>query len=517
MFVAVTVATITVGVFTSLVFLDRAGSSPINNWPTNWDISVSDNSVLYQFSQDVFDFRHLNWGFSPQVYIFPEIPISLTAYLLSFANIYRYFIIVAVINNCLLFLVIYGLIGIIYRRSRFNDKLGGAFLASTPLFLLPLLGSNPLFSYHLAPTYYFGSYLLILSTPLIFFLKRKRNRWLFAIFYCLTAASNPLLLVFSVPGLLLVLTTIYLKKGLKDITRPSIKIAFLVLISLLIRKLFFTSLIGTSAGNYISFSLFYKRLVKLKLFYNYGFNNKLDHLILAACVIGLIFCCFYAIRVIRQYIITKDTSFSSLSLIFINFTPLTTLICLYCLMVINNLYLWPIIVLPLIIILIDLPRRLVRATLILSLVILVCILLAPSSIHRILNSTGYFHYKTPIASCIDSKLPAKQTIGYATLSDARETELSSSRNLLIIQLLPLLNANTWLTNRDYIKDYTGSFFIINNQGNEPPINPNAVTDNFGVPDKIIKCDKNVNILLYTNRTSLVKIHSFYTDLTSKGL
>src|ERR1700744_2041614 len=100
----VALAALAIAAATALIFLIRAGDPGGTNWPTNFELRSSDNGVLYQFSQDVFDGRSLDWSFSPQVFVFPEIPISLLAYLLAGGMVQLYYLVVAALYSALFYL-----------------------------------------------------------------------------------------------------------------------------------------------------------------------------------------------------------------------------------------------------------------------------------------------------------------------------------------------------------------------------------------------------------------------------
>ena len=95
----IALATILIAAATALVFLIRAGDFAGTNWPIHFELRSSDNGVLFQFAQDVFHGRSLDWSFSPQVFVFPEIPISLIAYLIAGGTVQLYFLVVAAINK----------------------------------------------------------------------------------------------------------------------------------------------------------------------------------------------------------------------------------------------------------------------------------------------------------------------------------------------------------------------------------------------------------------------------------
>jgi len=103
-------ATILIAAATALIFLIRAGDPSGSNWPIHFELRSSDNGVLFQFAQDVFRGRAFDWSFSPQVFVFPEIPISLVAYLVAGGAVQMYFLIVAAINNALLFVGLFAVV-----------------------------------------------------------------------------------------------------------------------------------------------------------------------------------------------------------------------------------------------------------------------------------------------------------------------------------------------------------------------------------------------------------------------
>src|SRR5580698_5803131 len=100
----VALATLGIAAITALVYLIRSGDPGATNWPIQFELRSSDNGVLFQFAQDVFGGRALDWSFSPQVFVFPEIPISLLAYAIAGGTVQLYYLLVACINTSLLFL-----------------------------------------------------------------------------------------------------------------------------------------------------------------------------------------------------------------------------------------------------------------------------------------------------------------------------------------------------------------------------------------------------------------------------
>ncbi|MDQ1528222.1 MAG: hypothetical protein QOH77_12, partial [Actinomycetota bacterium] len=134
-----------VAALTALIFLIRAGDTGATGWPTTFDLSSSDNGVLFQFAQDVFTGRALDWSFSPQVFVFPEIPISLVAYALAGGTVQAYYLIVAAMNNALLFVGLFALIRYLFPGESLARRLVRAGIAAFPLLLLPLIGATWLY------------------------------------------------------------------------------------------------------------------------------------------------------------------------------------------------------------------------------------------------------------------------------------------------------------------------------------------------------------------------------------
>ena len=167
-----------VAALTALVFLVRAGGDPADaaTWPITWELRSSDNGPLFQFLQDVVAGRPLDWSFSPQVFVFPELPISALAFAITGGSVYGYYLVVAMLNNALLFLVLVGLARVLFPASRVGDV--GASAARSPpcrCWCCPLIGTSWILSFHLAPTYYFGMYAALLAAPLLVLARSTRR------------------------------------------------------------------------------------------------------------------------------------------------------------------------------------------------------------------------------------------------------------------------------------------------------------------------------------------------------
>jgi hypothetical protein len=197
--VALAIGAVLVAGLTALVVLIRAGGDPGDaaTWPITWELRSSDNGTLFQLFTDVVAGRRLDWSFSPQVYVFPELPISGLAFLLAGGDLYLYYVVVAVLNQVLFFVVLAALARVLWPTGPAVLRAG---VAMTPLLLLPLVGTTWVFSFHLAPTYYVGMYLALLAAPLLLLVRTWATRIPLALALALTVASNPLTVVFAVPG-----------------------------------------------------------------------------------------------------------------------------------------------------------------------------------------------------------------------------------------------------------------------------------------------------------------------------
>lgn len=511
-------ATCFAGALTGVVFMNRAGSPAERNWPVSWDLKNSDNSVLYQFSDDVFKGRGLDWTFSPQVYVFPEIPVSLVSYGVSGGDPYLYFLFVAIFNNMLIFTVLYGLTKLLSEyRARAKDILYRSYLAFIPLLALPLLADNTVFFYHLAPTYYFGAYLFCLAFPLILLSRISvKKKYLLAFGYTLTAASNPLLLIFTVPASFILALLKYLKDGagvsIKSILLP---VGAISLISLIFRKLFFSEIAAINPSSYISVDSFKGRLGSLSLLKDSLLNSRVDKVLIVVLILALVICVYASLVSSRRYMQTKgQDSIENVDLarVFLGISPFVTALVLYVLLIINPLYLWPVVGIPIVVaLLIFFRNKEVAVLAILSYLLLLLILITPKSINRYTNTGRYFNYKSDLTNCLDSNLTQDVSIGYSTFSDARKTEITSDRNLLLVQLLYNGGPSGWLTNTKYSEQSPGSFFVINYNGDEKPIDSDVVSSLFGNPDSYFMCGEDVKVLVYSDKMKLDSIDRYYDE------
>ena len=509
----VALAALLVAVIMALVFLIRSGDPGGTNWPIDFELRSSDNGVLFQFAQDVFDGRALDWSFSPQVFVFPEIPISLVAYLVAGGTVQLYYLVVAAIYSALFYLGLFAVIRYLYPAETLLVRMIRAAIAMLPLLLLPLLGSTWLFEYALAPTYYFGMYLLIVVAPLLFLVRARSVRIALGIGFALTVASNPLALVFTVPALVCVLFVRGLAGGFRSTGRPALWAAGTVVLAFLIRVAFFQRLQGTSPFTYVSSTLFAGRIDNIE-----GYLQSLLVAPVTAVVLvlgttllagGLVVAVVLAVRMIRGRI--AGGAIPTVA-IYYALVPITGLAGTVVLLITNYLYLWPMVILPLVLLLLPLPRRWIPWVACAAVAALVVAGAVTGGAENLGRVSTYFEYRSPETQCLDAKLPPGMTIGYSTFSDARRIELTSHRGIRLIQLKSSGVRAYWLTNRDYARDNVGQFFYINANGDEPAISVSYLESHFGKPDSSFSCAPGETVLIYTQPSKLAKIKARYSTL-----
>jgi hypothetical protein len=509
----IALATILVAAVTALIFLIRAGDPGATNWPIHFELRSSDNGVLFQFAQDVFSGRQLDWSFSPQVFVFPEIPISLLAYLVAGGTVQLYFLVVAALNSALMFLALFGVIRYLYPAEALAGRLARAGIAISPLLLLPLLGSTWLFEYQLAPTYYFGMYLMIVLSPVLFF---GCARWVtiaVGVGIALTAASNPLALVFTVPALVCVLIVRGWAGGFRSVRRPAAWAGASIVLALLIRIAFFGRLQGASPFAYVSTSIFSGRLQVVVEYLRSLLESPITATVVVLggvlAVAGLVIAVLIAVRVVRRRVPNRSVPAAAM---YYALVPITGLAGTIVLIITDYLYLWPVLVLPLVLALLPLPRRWLPWAAVVAIASLVVAGSVTGGAANLGRVSTYFTYRSAETRCLDAKLPPGMTVGYATFSDARRIELTSQRGIRLIQLKSSGVRAYWLTNRDYARDNVGHFFYINGTGDEPAISISYLETRFGSPDNSFTCGPGQTVLIYTQPSKLAAIKARYSTL-----
>lgn len=508
---AVVMAVVLVGVVTAFVFLVRAGDAGITNWPVSFELRSSDNGVLFQFAQDVFHGRALDWSFSPQVFVFPEIPISLVAYAIAGGSVQLYYLLVAAINNALLFVALFAIIRYVFPADGLGRRLARAGVATFPLLLLPLIGTTWLLSYQLAPTYYFGMYLMIFAAPTLFFACHRWTKTAIAIGIALTAASNPLALVFTVPALICVLVVRGVAGGFRSVLKPAGWAAGAIVLAALIRVVSFSRLQGGSPFAYVDTGIFAGRISVVNAYiHSLLADPTLATIIVlgaAIAIAGVVVAAVVAVGVIRNRLAFGPRSFVT---IYFALVPLTGLAATLVLIITDYLYLWPVLIAPLVFVLLPLPRIVVPWALGATSIALIVVAVVTAAVPNLRQAGSYFTYRSAETKCLDARLPRGVNIGYSTFSDARRLELTSSRPFRLIQLKSSGVLAYWLTNRDYARDDVGRFFYINQHGDEPAISTSYIETRFGMPDSQFTCAPGETVLLYNDPAKLAKIKARYS-------
>ncbi|MCS7477067.1 hypothetical protein ACFFQW_02225 [Umezawaea endophytica] len=492
----VLVSMIAAALLTALVFVVRAGGDAAANWPVNWELWSSDNGVLFQLLQDVAAGRVLDWSFSPQVYVFPELPVSALAFVLAGGDVYAYYLLVAAINNALLFGALLLVVRLLFPGARVTAHLARAAVAWLPLVILPLVGTAWMFSFHLAPTYYFGMYLVLLGAPALHLARSRRARRVIACAIALTAASNPLVLVFAVPALVLVGVLVAWRFGRRAIGRPAWWLGGVLGAAFVVRVVAFTGLQGTSPFTYVDLDLFRARLDGV-------WPHAADppgNLILLAGLLAAVGCLVGAVLAGRLYWRRREPR--HLVAVWYGLVPLVGLAGTIALLITHQYYLWPVLVAPMIFLLLAVPFRAAPWTLATGLVALVALVVTTSSFG---DEGRYFGHRSAETRCLDDVLPVGHEIGYATFSDARRLSLTSERGIRFIPLKSSGVQATWLTNLDYLHADTGTFFYLNEVWGEPVIDKDLITRSFGAPDQVLGCGDRLAIWLYDDPAKLARI------------
>jgi hypothetical protein len=499
-------ATAVVAALTALVFLIRAGGDPGDaaTWPIQWELRSSDNGPLFQFLQDVAAGRPLDWSFSPQVFVFPELPISGMAFLLSGGSVYGYYLVVAILNNALLFLVLYGLV----RALRPGAPLLRAAIAMSPLLVLPLIGTSWILSFHLAPTYYFGMYAALLAAPVLVLSTSRATRVAIGAALALTAASNPLALLFAAPGTAVVLALLLVRHGPRAARTPVIAVGA-TLVAALVLRLLFSPLQGTSPFTYVDPEVFATRLSQIGPYYEFQARDPAAGVILSAGLVLAVICLGSAVVAAVRYVRREA---SALPVVYLGLIPLGGLAATFALMITHYLYFWPVLILPFVLVLLAVPRvsrstvGLVPATASAAL-LFVAIAVATGGIANPASADRFFGYRNAETICLDDAVPGR--LGYATFSDARRLSLPSATGVRLIQIEHGLEPSHWLTNRAYSTTEAGTFFYINGRGDETAIETDRLVEEFGEPDRIVSCDDAQDVLIYEQASKLERISAFY--------
>lgn len=494
-------AAVIVAAVTALVFVIRAGGDPGDaaTWPIQWELRSSDNGPLFQFLQDVAAGRPLDWSFSPQVFVFPELPISALAFLVTGGSVYGYYLVVAMLNNVVLFLVLFGLVRVLHPDARVLR----AAVAMTPLIVLPLIGTSWILSFHLAPTYYFGMYAALLAAPLLVLSRSRAAQIMIGVALALTAASNPLALLFAAPGTAAALVVFAIRNGRRAAVRPVLVVGA-TLAATLILRLVFSPLQGTSPFTYVDPDVFATRLSQIGPYYAFQAIDPAAAVILPVGAVLAGLCLGAAIVSAVRYARGRS---SSLAAVYLGLIPLGGLAATFALMITHYLYFWPVLILPFVLVLLAVPRVALIPSAISGVVVLLVVALATGAVANLGTAGRFFGYRNAETTCLDEAVPGQ--VGYATFSDARRLSLPSATGVRLIQIEHGLTPSHWLTNRAYSTTEAGTFFYVNGRGDELAIETDLLIEEFGEPDREVSCDDAQSVLVYEDPAKLARIADYY--------
>jgi hypothetical protein len=305
--------------------------------------------------------------------------------------------------------------------------------------------------------------------------------------------------------------------GFRSVARPAALAAGVLLLAFGIRVLFFGRLQGTSPFTYVSTTIFSGRIGVVQDYLRSLLGDGVTAvvLVLAGVLVvgGLGLAIVLTVRLVRRRMSRSAVSAVAL---YYALVPVTGLVGTLVLLITDYLYLWPVLILPLILSLLPLPTRWIPWAASIAIGALVVAGAVTGGATNLARAPAYFSYRSPETRCLDQKLPAGVTVGYATFSDARRIELTSRRGIRLIQLKSSGVRAYWLTNRDYARDNVGQFFYINARGDEPAISVSYVERHFGRPDSSFRCAPGQRVLIYREPTELAKIKARYSTLPPPG-
>lgn len=486
---------LTVGVLTALVFLVRAGGDPGDaaTWPITWELRSSDNGTLFQFWQDVAAGRALDWSFSPQVFVFPELPLSGAAFALAGGDLYVYYVVVAVLNQTVFFLLLAALARLLWPEASAAAAVLRAGVGILPLLLLPLIGTTWVFSFHLAPTYYVGMYLALLAAPLLFLVHGRATRVCLAIGLSLTIASNPLTVVFAAPGVVAVGVALLVRSGWRSLARPALLVGVVGAVAVVARVVI-SPLQGTGLLTYADPEVFRSRIGALWPYWSFQMIDPAARVLLPLGAILALGCLVAAVIAWLRLAGRGDSAGSrTFVALFLGLVPLGGIAATVVAMITHYYYFWPALVLPFVLALFAVPRRAVEPLIIGGAGVLLVTAVATGGVANLPATADYFGYRSPETQCLDRVAPGR--VGFATFSDARRVGLPSATGIRLIPLTADLAPNRWLTNRAYAEE-RGTFFYINERGDERALDGDALRERFGRPDRVVACSEAQRIWIY---------------------
>ncbi|MEO5533739.1 MAG: hypothetical protein ABIR17_01240 [Pseudolysinimonas sp.] len=500
----IALAAVVVGGATAVVFLIRAGGDPgaASTWPISWELRSSDNGTLFQFWGDVAAGRTLDWSFSPQVFVFPELPMSGIAFVVAGGSIYGYYLAVAILNQVVIFLLFVGLARTLWPTSGAIAVTLRAAIAIVPLLLIPLLGTSWVMSFHLAPTYYAGMYFALLGAPLLLLVTRPWMRAVIGVGLALTIASNPLTLVFAAPGLVAILVARLVRSGWRSTVRPAAWVLGLLAVAVIVRGIV-TPLQGTGLFTYMNPTVFGSRLSQLQPYWAYQLLDPAAGFVLPLGALLALGCLAAAATAWVRLVAGRPAGLDAprmFATVYLGLVPVGGLVATFIAMITHYYYFWPALILPFALVTFALPWSALRAVGIAGTAGLLIIGVATGGLQNLASPDRYFGYRGAETRCLDDAVPGQ--VGFATFSDARRVSLPSATGFRLIPVTPDVVPNLWLTNRAYSRSESGTFFYANEQGDERAIDGDVLRARFGVPDRTVSCGDGQTVWIYDHPVSV---------------
>jgi hypothetical protein len=502
-------AVVVVAALTALVFLTRAGGDAADaaNWPIGWELRSSDNGTLFQFMQDAVAGRPLEWRFSPQVYVFPELPLSALAFAVSGGSVYAYYLAVAVLANALLFLSVLALARVLFPAASLAAAVVRSAVAVVPLLVLPLIGTSWILSFHLAPTYYLGMYAALIVAPVFVLSRTRAVRVVLGVALALTAASNPLALLFAAPGTAIALLLLVIRRGWRSGGGPVALVGGL-LTGALILRLLMLPLQGTSPFTYVDPQVFARRLAALGPYYAYQARDPAAGVLLVGGAVLAVACLLAAVvSAVLWLRRSGPPDRRLLAVVMLGLVPLGGLGATFAMMVTHYYYFWPVLVLPYVLVLLALPAPTAPVAGPVAAATLAAVAVATGFPADLATADRYFGYRTAETACIDDAVPGG--LGYATFSDARRLSLPSRTGFRLIQIVADATPSNWLTNLATPATETGTFFYVNGHGDELQLDEAGLVERFGQPDREVACGDAQRLLVYEDPAKIARIARFY--------
>jgi hypothetical protein len=496
------------GMLAALVFLIRAGGAPDDpaTWPIQWELRSSDNGVLFQFWQDVATGRPLDWSFSPQVFVVPELPVSGVAFLATGGDVYLYYLVVAALHAAGMVLALLALTRVLFRGEPLGIGIARTAVAAAPLFLLPLVGTSWLLSFPLAPSYYAGEYAAILLAPVLVLARTRAVRIAVAVLLALTIASNPLTLLFVGPAAFAALLAAGARSGIRALRGPGL-FALGTLAVAVVARLVMSPLQGTSPLSYVDLERFRGRLEGLWPYLSYQARDPAAGVLLTTGAVLAVGCAAVAVAALVATFRRGSLADARLPLVvYLGAVPLGGLVATFLALITHQYYLWPVLILPFTLVLLAVPRAALRPAVVAAAAVVV-VALATGGVGNLPHVDRYLGYRTAETRCLDDAVAGE--VGYATFSDARRLGLPSATGIRLIAIEPSGEPNAWMANQATARTEIGTFFYVNGRGDELALDRDLLRQRFGEPTEIVACDDDREIWRYADGDARDRIAAFY--------